>query len=114
MRSKRRVQLRAMIWAGLVALPGMCWAFDGDQSGIPGQIDVYDSSPAGFRVYFPVSGGGMCTGSTDNWAYINSADPNYNTFVATILTAKAQGLVLRLLTAADGASHCHIQYITIT
>ena len=114
MHSKRRWQWRAMIWAGLLALPGVSAAFDGDQSGIPGQIDVFDNGPVGFRVYLPISGG-MCTGSSDNWAFLtggSNPDPNYNIFVAAILTAKAQGLTIRLLTIAEGV-HCHIQYVIL-
>jgi len=106
---------RGMMWAGLLAMPIVSFAFDGDQSGVPAQIDAYNNNVVGFRVYLPISVG-MCSGSSDNWAYLiggTNADANYSTFVATILTAKAQGSVLRLLTRADGAGHCQIQYISI-
>lgn len=115
MRIKGRRQWWAVFLVGVFAFPAVSMAFDGDHSGIPAQIDAYDNGLVGFRVYLPISTG-MCTGSSDNWAYLiggASPDPNYNTFVAVILTAKAQGLTLRLLTVADGAGHCHIQYITI-
>lgn len=115
MRNAKRLRWRTLICAGLLALPVAALA-DSYPSGIPSQIDVYNNGLVGFRVYLPITTG-MCTGSSDNWAYLvggSNPDANYNAFVAAILMAKAQGLTLQLITVPDGSGHCHIQYISVS
>jgi len=93
----------------MLAIPGICLAWDGDVTGVLTQIDVTDGTSSGFRIYLPVA---MCA-NTYNWAYLNTADSNYNAYAAALLMAKAQGLTVRVFSNRDANGYCHIGYISI-
>jgi hypothetical protein len=75
--------------ASLIASIALAW--DGTPTGIPGQIDVAQGSGLGYRIYLSPAVS-MC-GNSNAWAYLNTTDINYSTYVATIMMAKAQGLI---------------------
>jgi hypothetical protein len=108
-RMKRMRRGRLLILAGLLALPSLSRAWDGDVTGVVTQIDVTDGAYSGFRIYFSVA---MC-GNTNNWAYLNSADSNYSAYTAALLMAKAQGLTVQVFSNRDANGYCHIGYISI-
>jgi hypothetical protein len=108
-RMKGMIRGRVLIVAGLLAPPGLCLAWDGDVTGVLTQIDVTDGTISGFRIYLPVA---MC-GNANNWAYLNTADSNYNAYAAALLMAKAQGLSVRVFSTRDANGYCHIGYISI-
>jgi len=109
MNGAKRLSLRALLCAGLFALPGFSLAWDGTVSGTLTQVDVTDGAFLGFRVYFPIA---MC-GNTNNFAYLNSADSNYSAYVGALLMAKAQGLTVYVYSNRDSNGYCHIGYISI-
>ena len=80
-------------------------AWDGTQTIVPEYIDVTDGGNYGFRVW------GLSCGGTTNYAYLNSTDSNYSTYVATILMSRAQGLSVTFYTTKDTNGFCHIGYI---
>ena|SRR5579884_2624779 len=80
-------------------------AWDGTQTIVPSLIDVTDGGNYGFRVWGPTCGG------VANFAYLNSADSNYSTYIAAILMAKAQGLQVTFYMTKDSNGFCHIGYI---
>ncbi len=53
----------------------------------------------------------MCTGGPD-WAYLNEDDSNYKTYVAALLTARAQGTPVTIYSNLENG-YCKIGYITI-
>ncbi len=108
-RMKRMLRGRVLILAGLLAFPGLSLAWDGDITGVLTQIDVTDGALSGFRIYLPVA---MC-GNANNWAYLNTADSNYNGYAAALLMAKAQALTVRVFSNRDANGYCHIGYISI-
>jgi hypothetical protein len=98
-----------LVCAGVLALPGVSFSWDGAVSGVITQIDVTDGANAGFRVYLPIA---MC-GNTNGWAYLNSTDSNYSAYAAALLTAKSQGTTVYIYSNRDGNGNCHIGYISI-
>jgi hypothetical protein len=84
--------------------PALAW--DGTQTMIPGQIDVTDGSNLGFRVWGP-----SCSGA-QNFAYLLNTDSNYDTYVAVILMAKAEGITVTFYTTLDASGFCHLGYLS--
>jgi hypothetical protein len=87
------------------------YAWDGNAIGVPVRVDVTDGNVYGFRI--SLAGYPTLCGNTDTWAYINLADSNYNTYVATLLAAKAAGSTVQLYTSRDAGNRCHIGYIAV-
>lgn len=98
----------AVAGACLVFVNAQAW--DGATSGVPGGLEVTGAGNFGFRVYLasPVS---MCGPSSPNWAYIEPTDSNYSTYVAVILSAKAQGTSVQIYTIRDARGYCHIGHL---
>jgi hypothetical protein len=71
---------------------------------------VAQGSALGYRVYFSPAVS-MC-GNGNTWAYLNTTDINYSTYVATIMMAKAQGLGILVYTTVDPNGYCHIGYLS--
>jgi hypothetical protein len=90
--------------------PSVSLAWDGQVTGVPSQIDVTDGGNLGFRVYLQSA---MC-GTSYNWAYLNSTDSNYSTYVAALLMAKAQGGTVIIYSNKDSNGYCHIGYVMLT
>ena len=84
-------------------------AWDGAINGMPGVIEVTDGANYGFRVWL-TTGAAMC-GNSNGWVYLLSSDSNYNTYVAVILMARAQGTNLTFLSNRDGNGYCHLQHL---
>jgi hypothetical protein len=98
--------------AGLVALgaslPALAW--DGYPDGVPATIEVAQGAANySFRVHFAPAVP-MC-GNGNTWAYLNTTDGNYSTFVAAILMAKAQGTRVTVYSNVDASGYCHIGHI---
>jgi hypothetical protein len=91
-----------------ICLISSAYAWDGAAVGIPWQIHITDGPNFGFRIF--LQGGPALCGNGVNWAYLNSADSNYNTYVASLLMAKAQGTQVQLYTNRDSNGYCHIGY----
>lgn len=85
-------------------------AWDGSVSGKITQIDVTVGNNGAFRVY--IGGQAMCVGGPA-WAYVNEADSNYRTYVATLLAAKSSGSNVVIYSTKVG-SYCQIGYIVVT
>ena len=94
--------------ASLIASLALAW--DGTPTGIPGQIDVAQGSGLGYRIYLSPAVS-MC-GNSNTWAYLNTTDINYSTYVATIMMAKAQGFSILVYTTVDANGYCHIGYLS--
>jgi hypothetical protein len=96
---------------GLVFGTQAAQAWDGNQAVIPTAIDVSADGSFGFRVWGPI-----CVGANpnQNFGYLLSTDPNYETYVAVILMAKTLGQTVTFYTSSDGTGHCHIGYISMT
>lgn len=90
----------------LVWHPAMAW--DGTVAGTISSIDVTGGTNQDFRVYF---GSQAVCGNATTWAYLNATDPNYATYVATVLMAKALGATVTVYTNRDAAGYCHIGYL---
>jgi hypothetical protein len=73
----------------------------GSGGGAPGNYD--------FRIFLTTNQV-ICNGQT--WAYINTADANYNVLVASILSAKATGGVVTLYVNPVGA-YCQLAFVVI-
>jgi hypothetical protein len=84
----------------------LAWSWDGAKTMVPGTIEVTDGGNYGFRIWGPSCGG------VANFAYLQSTDSNYGTYVAVILMAKAQGLQLTFYTNKDSNGYCHIGYVS--
>lgn len=89
------------------------WAWDGSLTGTVQSYDVVVGQTGNFDFRVVLSGSPiLCTGGT-NWAYANSNEPNYNTLVASIISAKSTGQSVRLYTTRDAYNYCHIGYAVI-
>lgn len=93
-----------LLCLGAAVRPALAW--DGVQTMVPGTIDVTAGSNYGFRVWGP-----SCNGAA-NFAYLLDTDDNYNTYVAVLLMAKAQGLSVTFFTTLDSNGYCHLGYIS--
>jgi hypothetical protein len=75
-------------------------------------IEVTEGQNYGFRVYLA---GAPIVCNSYNWGYVNENDTNYKTYVAALLTAKAQQSNVTLYTSKDATTgYCHLAYISIS
>jgi hypothetical protein len=88
------------------------WAWDSAISGVVDKVDVAPGQNYGFRVY--LKGAPAMCGNTHNWAYLNEADSNYKTFVATLLMAKTTGSGVVIYSTKDSNGYCQIGYMTLS
>jgi hypothetical protein len=113
MRNEARMNVRtrsialAVLW--FVGI-GSAHAWDGVASGVVNAVDITNGNIYGFRVF--VSGVTNMCGSGSNWAFLNESDSNYKTYVAAILTAKAQGTPVVIYTNSENG-YCHIGHISV-
>lgn len=87
------------------------YAWDGAVSGTVAGFDVTDATNFAFRVY--LNGVSDVCGGSYNVAYINAIDSNYNTYVAAVMFAKANGSVVTLYTNRDASGLCKIGYLSV-
>ncbi|HEU5134467.1 MAG TPA: hypothetical protein VFU13_04925 [Steroidobacteraceae bacterium] len=97
--------------AGFVVLCAspVALAWDGYPSGVPGLIQVTHGDNYGFRVQFSPAVP-MC-GNDNHWAYLNSTDSNYSTYVAVIMMAKSQGQPVMVYSNRDTNGYCRIGHL---
>ena len=86
------------------------FAWDGITTSTISQIDTTDGPAIAFRIYF---GSNPICGSEYNWAYLNTTDPNYSVYVATVLMAKATSSTVIVYSNRDSNGYCHMHYITV-
>jgi hypothetical protein len=110
METRRRVVSRLPLILALLASP-MALAWDGAITGPVGQFDVTSGANYGFRVSL-VAFPALC-GNANNWAYLNSSESNYETYVAAIMLARAQGLEVTIYSDRDAQGYCHIGYLAV-
>jgi hypothetical protein len=102
--------LRVLAFLAALVSP-IASAWDGAVTAAPGQIDITSGGNYGFRVFlqsFPA----MC-GNQNDWAYLNSSDSNYSTYVAAILMARAQGTNVTIYSDRDANGYCRIGYVSV-
>jgi hypothetical protein len=99
--------LLAMLMS-LGSMPLLAW--DGAFTGTIYAMDVTSGHSYGVRVF--LSGVPNMCGTGSNWAYLNDTDSNYNTYVAALMMAKAQGSPVTIYTTREN-NYCHIGYISV-
>jgi hypothetical protein len=106
-----KLQLKNLAVAAFyLGLPVLAQATD--VTGTVGQIEVNAfGSNGSFRVY-TATVNNMCDSSVTE-AYINMADPNYSTIVATIVTAKALGSTVVFSSTQQADGTCHLYYVVV-
>ena len=69
-------------------------------------MSTFSSSPGNysFRIYLDT----QTPGCTDSFLYTNSADGNYNTYVASLISAYYGGRSVLVTYAPDSGGFCHI------
>jgi hypothetical protein len=103
-------QLSSLVIAAIFGLPALAQATD--VTGTVGQIEVNNSGSAGsFRVY-TATVNNMCDSNVTE-TLINIGDPNYNTIVSTILTAKAMGSTVVFSSTQNPDGTCHLYYVVV-
>ena len=95
--------LYANAWDGIVS--GTITKIDGvgGSEGAPGNYDI--------RIY--LSGQStFCSGSPQNWAYLNASDPNYKGLLALLISAQMSGKTVTLYTTYT-SGYCLIGYMSV-
>lgn len=87
-------------------------AWDGVNVGVPGVIEITHGQNYGFRVYL-TNQTAMCGSGSYSWVYLNSTDSNYQTYVAAILTAKAQGTQVSLFGVLEPGGFCKLGHMAM-
>ena len=101
----------ALTFALLATSPAFAW--DGTVTGVIRGADVTDGPNYAFRIY--LQGGPQMCGNANIWAFIDSTTPNYSTYVATILAARAAGDTVTVYSNRDASTgYCRIGYISTT
>lgn len=96
----------------LLAAPLAAFAYDGTITGTISQIDVNNAYGDEYAVRVYMGGAALC-GNANTWAYVNSNDTNYSSFLAALLSAKAQGETLIVMSNQDSGGFCHIVYLSL-
>jgi hypothetical protein len=97
---------RSIISAGLLYVPALSLAWDGDITGVITMLDVNNVNNTSQTIYVSLSDVAMC-GTSATVGYLNSTDSNYSAFAAALLSVKTTGGQVRVLTTHD-AGGCHI------
>ena len=87
--------------------PVSAQAWDGVKTGRITGIDTTDGANFGFRVYS--DGTPMC-GTSEGWAYMNSAWDNYQATAALLTSAYTSGKQVTIFTVRQGVN-CEIHYV---
>jgi hypothetical protein len=87
------------------------YAWDGAVTGTVAGFDVAPATNFAFRVY--LNGVTDVCGGSYNVAYINAVDSNYNSYVAAVMFAKANGSIVTLYTNRDASGLCQIGYLSV-
>lgn len=93
---------------GVLSFGNPTFAFE-SKMGVISQIDVFGEGNYAFRVWFTDSPS-MCS-LNESWAYVESGDSNYDTKVASLLSAFAMGATVGLFVEASDRGHCHLDSI---
>lgn len=99
---------RSLLLALVIASPAAL-AWDGSVSGRIAQADVTSAGNLAFRVVLE-SSPAMC-GNANAWAYVDTTDANYNAYVAVLLAAKAQNVLIHVYSNRDAQGYCKIGYV---
>lgn len=94
----------------LLLMPSPVLAWDGSARGKVAEIKITDATNYGFRVY--LEGWPTLCGNALSWAYVDKADESYDSYVATILTAKHTGTEVHLFSDQAGTDNlCRIGFL---
>lgn len=99
----------AVAFTMLASTPVFAW--DGVVSGTINTLEVTAGHNFGFRISL-VGIGIMCAGG-GAIAYLNESDSNYKTYVAALMTARAQGSNATVYSNLENG-HCHIGHVAIS
>ena len=103
-----KIILKALLVVLTILAPPLVFAWSGFATGTITVIKVTAANNYAFRV--TLGGQAMC-GNSNSRAYINNSDPNYNVYVAMLLSAKAQGTVVSVYSNAVSLGYCQIGYM---
>jgi hypothetical protein len=88
------------------------YSWDGVNTNTILKVDVaLDGNNYGFRVY--LSGAPKLCGNGNDWAYVNIDDSNYNTVVASLMSAHMAGRRVTLYTNRNSSGYCQIGYMNV-
>ena len=112
--SKVGVKPKMFALAAMTLIANSAFAWDAAVSGLIAGADVTDGPGYAFRIDLQGSPG-LCGTGGAAWAYLNSDQPNYQAYVATLLAAKLAGAYVTVYTTRDaGSGYCRIGYIRVT
>ena len=90
------------------------YAWDGYVTGKIVAVDVAGGANYAFRV--TLEGAPKLCNSSHSWAYINTSNSNYQTYVAVLLAAKMAGSTVTIYSnqeQSSGNGYCRIGYIVL-
>jgi hypothetical protein len=90
------------------------YAWDGYVTGKITTVDVAGGANYAFRV--TLEGAPTLCNSNHTWAYINTSNSNYQTYVAVLLAAKMSGSTVTIYSnqeQSSGNGYCRIGYISL-
>lgn len=109
MEKSHRVKTFLATW--MLFSAGAALAWDGSTTGVIQNSDVTDGPAYAFRIELQGSPG-LCGTGGASWAYVNSDNPNYRTYVALLLSAQASGAPVQVFTTRDAATgYCKMGYV---
>ena len=89
--------------------------YGGDATAAAGtisQIDTIANEPNNYEIRIYLGGIQMCTTSgPSTYAYLNSADNNFNATYASLMMAYSTGKNIVIFTLNDAGIGCHIHYV---
>ncbi len=96
------------------SVPALASFWDANNRGEILHLHVTNESNYGFRVYL-VDTPAMCgtTGTNSDWAYLNKADSNYETYVTLLTAAKFSQTEVTVFASADTNNFCKIGYLIV-
>ena len=90
------------------------FAWDGRVEGKVGIVEVSNTQDLSFRVF--LDGLPSLCGNELSWAFLSKTNPNYDTLVSVLLTAKAANLSVTLYTnisSINGSEFCELGYVSV-
>lgn len=100
-----------VIFFSLAIFPLSSFAsWDGTERGEIGTIQVTAGHNFAFRVSFkdPIN---MCGEGSDDWAFLNEDDSNYQAYISAMLAARFSQTPVRIYTKVSTSGHCRIGHI---
>lgn len=96
----------------IFVIPILSFGWDGVKTGVIQQIDITGNNNYDLRIR--LGGVSSMCGNSNNWAFLNHTDNNYDGYMSALLTAKAMGVRVKIYTNQTSSNgYCHIGYVTI-